>query len=135
MDRIEMRLEVVPLPVADVDRAKAFYAEQVGFDVDFDTRPGDGVRFVQLTPPGSGCSIVVGTGMGEISDMVPGSLKGLTLVVPDVAEAREALRGRQVDVGDIVDYPRGIRMAHFRDPDGNAWALQEIPPDLDQRRD
>jgi predicted enzyme related to lactoylglutathione lyase len=131
---MEMRLEVVPVPVADVDRAKAFYAEQVGFDVDFDTQAGNETRFVQLTPPGSSCSIVVGTGMGEISDMVPGSLKGLTLVVPDVASARAALGGRGVEVGEIIEYPRGIKMAHFHDPDGNSWALQEVPPDLGQRQ-
>jgi catechol 2,3-dioxygenase-like lactoylglutathione lyase family enzyme len=130
---MEMRLEVVPVPVADVDRAKAFYADQVGFDVDHDTRISDTTRFVQLTPPGSGCSIVIGMGMGEISEMVPGSLKQLHLVVPDVAEAKSFLGGRGIDVSDITEYPRGIKFAYFRDPDGNSWALQEIPPDLHER--
>jgi catechol 2,3-dioxygenase-like lactoylglutathione lyase family enzyme len=130
---MEMRLEVVPVPVADVERAKAFYADQMGFDVDHDTRVDDTTRFVQLTPPGSGCSIVIGTGMGEISEMVPGSLKQLHLVVPDLAEVKELLSGRGVDVSDIVEYPRGIKFAYFRDPDGNSWALQEIPPDLHER--
>ena len=130
---MEMRLEVVPVPVADVDRAKAFYADQVGFEVDHDTRVSDTTRFIQLTPPGSGCSIVIGTGMGEISDMVPGSLKQLHLVVPDLAEAKSFLGERGIEVSDITEYPRGIKFAYFSDPDGNSWALQEIPPDLHER--
>ena len=130
---MEMRLEVVPVPVADLDRAKAFYADQVGFNVDFDTKISDTFRFVQLTPPGSGCSIVIGIGMEEISEMVPGSLKRLHLVVPDVEEARVELGGRGIDVSEITEYPRGIKFAYFKDPDGNSWALQEIPPDLSER--
>jgi catechol 2,3-dioxygenase-like lactoylglutathione lyase family enzyme len=125
-----MKLEVVPLPVADVDRAKAFYAEQVGFHLDHDVQPSPTVRVVQLTPPGSACSIVLGTGLGEISDVPPGTLKGLHLVVQDVGQVRALLLARGVEVGDIIEYPRNIRMAHFRDPDGNSWALQEFPPDL-----
>ncbi|MCL4870940.1 MAG: VOC family protein [Anaerolineae bacterium] len=125
-----MKLEVVPVPVADVDRAKQFYAEKVGFNLDHDSYPSEGIRIVQLTPPGSGCSIVIGTGLGEISEMQLGSIKGLHLVVKDIAAVRDMLLGRGVDVGDIIVYPRDIKFAHFRDPDGNSWALQEIPPDL-----
>ncbi len=126
----EMKIEVVPLPVADVDRAKAFYADQVGFHLDFDSAPNEGVRVVQLTPNGSGCSIVIGTGLGEISQMTPGTVKALHLVVKNVSEVRELLIGRGVVVSDIVEYPRGIKFAYFSDPDGNSWALQEIPPGL-----
>jgi catechol 2,3-dioxygenase-like lactoylglutathione lyase family enzyme len=126
----EMKLEVVPVPVADVDRARDFYANQVGFHLDHDSSPSPEVRVVQLTPPGSGCSIVMGTGLGEISEMRPGSVKGLHLVVQSVAEVRELLLGRGVAVSDIIDYPRGIRFAYFSDPDGNSWALQEFPAEL-----
>lgn len=125
-----MRLEVVPVPVSDVDRAIRFYVDQVGFNLDFDTQASDTMRIVQLTPPGSACSIVIGTGMGEISEMQPGSVKGLHLVVPDVHRVRETLIQRSVVVGEIIIYPRDIKFAHFRDPDGNSWALQEIPPGL-----
>lgn len=127
---MEMKLEVVPLPVSDVDRARTFYAEKIGFHLDHDTQPSETVRVVQLTPPGSGCSIVIGTGLGEISEMKPGSIKGLHLVVKDVREARDILLGRGVAVSEIVEYPRGIKFAYFSDPDGNSWALQEIPPNL-----
>lgn len=124
----QMRLEVVPVPVTDIDRARDFYANQVGFNLDHDTFPSDGVRVVQLTPPGSGCSIVMGTGLGEISDMQPGIVKGLHLVVQDIAEVRDLLLERGVTVSEIEVYPRQIKFAHFRDPDGNTWVLQEIPP-------
>lgn len=124
---VEMKLELVPIPVTDVDRAKAFYAEQVGFHVDLDVRPADGVRIVQLTPPGSACSIVIGTGMGEISEMQPGTVKGLHLVVADINKAREELAGRGVAVGKVDDLG-GVLYVHFSDPDGNTWLLQEIPP-------
>lgn len=124
----QMRLEVVPVPVTDIDRARDFYANQVGFNLDHDTFPSDGVRVVQLTPPGSGCSIVMGTGLGEISDMQPGMIKGLHLVVDDIAEIRDLLLERGVRVSEIEVYPRDIKFAHFRDPDGNTWVLQEIPP-------
>jgi predicted enzyme related to lactoylglutathione lyase len=124
---MDMKLELVPVPVSDVDRAKAFYIEKVGFDVDHDVQPGNGIRVVQLTPPGSACSIVMGTGMREISEMQPGSVKALHLVVPDVNEARETLAGRGVEVGKVVDLG-GILFVHFSDPDGNTWLLQEIPP-------
>jgi len=126
----EMRLEVVPVPVTDVDRARDFYAEKLGFNLDFDTNPSENVRVVQLTPPGSSCSIVMGTGLGDISEMNPGSIKGLHLVVKDVSEVRELLVSRSVEVSDIVEYPRGIKSAFFSDPDGNSWELQEIPPGL-----
>jgi predicted enzyme related to lactoylglutathione lyase len=124
---MDMRLELVPVPVSDVDRAKAFYIEKIGFDLDHDVQPGNGMRVVQLTPPGSACSIVMGTGMPEISDMPPGSVKALHLVVPDANKARETLAGRGVEVGEIIDLG-GILFAHFSDPDGNTWLLQEIPP-------
>jgi predicted enzyme related to lactoylglutathione lyase len=127
----EMKLELVPLPVADVDRAKAFYVEKVGFHLDHDVQPGNGMRVVQLTPPGSSCSILIGTSMGEISEMKPGSLKGLHLVVKDVRKTREILASRGVVVSEIDEYPDGIKYVYFSDPDGNSWALQEIPEDLD----
>lgn len=122
----DMKLELVPVPVSDVDRAKAFYAENVGFNLDFDVDNG-GLRVVQLTPPGSACSIVIGTNLGEISEMQPGTVKALHLVVADIFKAREALIGRGVEVGEIVVYQKGIKFARFSDPDGNSWLLQEIP--------
>ncbi len=127
---MDMKLELVPVPVSDVDRAKAFYVEKVGFNLDHDVQPSDTMRVVQLTPPGSACSIVIGTGMGEISEMKPGSVKGLHLVVMDIRKARKMLAGRGVEVGEVVEYPRGIKYAGFSDPDGNSWTLQEIPPNL-----
>ena len=127
---MEMRLEVVPVPVADVDRARDFYENKIGFHVDHDTQQGEGVRVVQLTPPGSACSIVIGTGLDEISTMIPGSLKGLLLVVQTITAARDMLIGRGVAVSEIVVYPRDIKFAYFKDPDGNSWTLQEIPPGL-----
>lgn len=126
---MDMKLELVPVPVSDVDRAKAFYIEQVGFNLDHDVQPGNGMRIVQLTPPGSACSIVIGTGMGEISAMQPGSIKALHLVVADIHKAREALAGRGVTVSDVADMG-GIKYVYFSDPDGNSWALQEIPANL-----
>ena len=126
----DMKLELVPVPVSDVDRAKGFYVEKVGFNVDHDTQPSDTVRVVQLTPPGSACSIVIGIGLGEISEMKPGSVKGLLLVVADVGEVRKMLAGRGIEVSEIVEYPRGIKFVYFSDPDGNSWALQEIPANL-----
>ena len=122
-----MKLELVPLPVSDVDRARDFYVQKVGFNLDHDVLPGGDMRVVQLTPPGSACSILIGTGMGEISAMTPGSVKGLHLVVQDVRKAREILVGRGVEVGEVIEYPRGLKYVHFSDPDGNSWALQEIP--------
>ncbi len=127
-------LEVVIVPVSDVDRAKAFYADQLGFNVDHDTRINDEVRLVQLTPPGSGCSVVVGT--GAVPDMAPGSLKGLQLVVADIHKARAQLVERGVDVSEVqvlgenpypVDDPLdNVGFVFFSDPDGNSWAVQQI---------
>ena len=124
---MDMKLELVPIPVADVDRAKAFYAEKVGFNVDVDVQPGNGMRVVQLTPPGSACSIVIGTGMGEIAQMQPGSVKAIHLVVKDVRAARELLASRGVEVGEIEEHDQGIKYVAFHDPDGNSWLFQEMP--------
>ena len=122
---MDMKLELVPLPVSDVDRAKAFY-ERVGFVVDVDVRPTEGMRVVQLTPPGSACSIVVGTGLGGISDAAAGSLRGLHLVVADIEAAREELVGRGVDVGESDGVGGGVRYAAITDPDGNTLLLQDM---------
>ena len=121
---MDWRLELVAIPVTDVDRAKAFYAEQVGFAVDHDHRVSDEVRFVQLTPPGSACSIALGVGVTEAE---PGSVKGMQVVVADIERAHAQLVDRGVDVSDIQDFPWG-RFVFFQDPDGNGWAVQEIPP-------
>jgi len=123
---MKMKLELVPVPVADVDRAKAFYVEQVGFHADLDVRPGEGVRIVQLTPPESACSIVLGTGLPSLA-MPPGSLRGLHLVVGDIYQAREALISRGVEVSEVDEHDQGVKYASFSDPDGNTWALQEMP--------
>jgi catechol 2,3-dioxygenase-like lactoylglutathione lyase family enzyme len=129
---MEWKLELVVVPVADVDRAKRFYSEQVGFVVDVDHRPSETFRVVQLTPPGSACSITVGTGLG---DMPPGSLKGLQLVVPDVVAARAELVERGVEVSPVKHFADGVMadgpggdynsFIFFSDPDGNAWTVQE----------
>jgi catechol 2,3-dioxygenase-like lactoylglutathione lyase family enzyme len=131
---MDWTLEVVVVPVADVDRAKRFYAERLGFRVDHDTTVGEGMRVVQLTPPGSGCSIVVGEGI--VPDMTPGSLKGLQLVVADLRAARAQLVERGVEVGEIQvlgespsaqpDPLDDVGFVFFRDPDGNGWAVQQI---------
>ena len=124
---MDLKLELVPVSVSDIDRAKTFYAEKVGFNVDFDIdRPE--MRLVQLTPVGSGCSILLSRGNGEISDMPVGSLKGLTLVVKDIREAYDTLVNKGVAMGEIIEYDRGIKMVRFEDPDSNSWFLQEIPP-------
>lgn len=123
---MEMKLELVPVPVSDIDRAIAFYVEKLEFNVDHDTQLGDTIRAVQLTPPGSACSIVLGAGLPGI-EMQPGSLRGLHLVVPDISEVRQVLAGRGVELSEVVEYPRGIKFVYFSDPDGNTWALQEIP--------
>jgi catechol 2,3-dioxygenase-like lactoylglutathione lyase family enzyme len=125
-----MRLEVVPLPVSDLERAKAFYVEKLGFHLDHDVQPTETVRVIQLTPPGSACSIVIGTGMGEISEMQPGIVKGLHLVVADLRSLRELLLQRGVQMSEVIEYPGGILYSGFSDPDGNSWELQEIPPNL-----
>lgn len=126
----EMRLELVPVPVSDVDRAKAFY-EKAGFELGVDTQMSDTMRVVQFTPPGSASTIVFGTGMPGISDMKPGSVHGLHLVVNDIDEAREALIKRGVEVDEVIDYSQ-VKYAGFRDPDGNSWLLQEFPPEMRQ---
>ena len=120
---MDMRLELVQVPVSDVDRAKAFY-EQVGFHADHDHRVTDELRFVQLTPPGSGCSISIGTGL---SQMPPGSVEGLQLVVSDIEAAHAALVERGVEVSDVQDFRWGS-FVFFSDPDGNGWAVQQIQP-------
>jgi catechol 2,3-dioxygenase-like lactoylglutathione lyase family enzyme len=120
---VEMKLELVAVPVSDVDRAKAFYTDQVGFVADIDARVSDEVRFVQLTPPGSACSIAIGDG---ITKAMPGGVEGLQMVVPDVAAARDALRARGVDASDVAEFPWGS-FVYFSDPDGNGWALQQLP--------
>lgn len=126
---LEMKLELVPIPVSDVDRAKAFYVEKVGFHLDHDVQASETMRVVQLTPPGSSCSILLGTGMPDISDMVAGSVKGLHLVVTDIQSVRETLIQRGVEVGEVEDMG-GMLYATFKDPDGNSWLLQEISASL-----
>jgi len=122
---MDWKLELVAVPVTDVDRAKAFYTDQAGFNADHDHRVSDELRFVQLTPPGSGCSIAFGEGMGE--GMEPGSLKGLQLVVDDADAARAELAGRGVEVSEVQDFPWGS-FVFFSDPDGNSWSVQQIQP-------
>jgi catechol 2,3-dioxygenase-like lactoylglutathione lyase family enzyme len=123
---MEWKLELVAVPVSDVDRAKAFYTEKAGFNADHDHRVGDEIRFVQLTPPGSACSIALGTG---ITDMLPGSLRGLQLVVADIQAARAELVERGVEVGEVQELPGGL-FVFFSDPDGNGWSVQQpsAPP-------
>ena len=120
---MQMKLELVPVPVSDVDRAIAFYTEKIGFNLDHDHQVNEQLRFVQLTPPGSACSIAIGTGLTQ---MAPGSIKGLQMVVPDAQAAREELLGRGAEVSEVDAQPWGS-FVYFSDPDGNAWALQEIP--------
>ncbi|MBV8695117.1 MAG: VOC family protein [Ktedonobacteraceae bacterium] len=118
---MQMKLELVAVPVSDVDRAKAFYTEKIGFHADHDHQVREGLRFVQLTPPGSACSIVIGVG---ITTMQPGSLEGLLMVVLDVKAVREELVKRGVAISEIDVQPWGS-FAYFRDPDGNSWSLQQ----------
>jgi predicted enzyme related to lactoylglutathione lyase len=121
---VDWKLELVAVPVSDVDRAKSFYVEQVGFNADHDHSPTDEIRFVQLTPPGSTCSIALGEGL---VDAPPGSVKGLQLVVDDVEAARAELVERGVEVSEVQTFPWGS-FVFFSDPDGNAWAVQQLPP-------
>ncbi len=123
---MQMRLELVVVPVTDVDAAKAFYRDGLGFVEDHDVRPADGVRVVQLTPPGSACSVSFGTGLPVYTESPPGSVKGLHLVVPDLEAARAELAGRGVDVGEVQDVGGGVRYAGLSDPDGNTLTLQEM---------
>ena len=120
---MQMKLEVVHVPVTDVDRAKAFYTEQIGFNADHDHQVNEELRFVQLTPPGSACSIAIGTGLTK---MQPGSLEGLMMVVPDVQAARDELRRRGAEVSEI-DVQAWGSFVYFSDPDGNSWVLQQLP--------
>jgi predicted enzyme related to lactoylglutathione lyase len=122
---VDMKLELVPIPVADVDRAKAFYADRLGFSVDVDVQPADGVRVVQVTPPGSSCSIGFGAGLAAYEG-APGSIRALHLVVADIDRARADLVDRGVDVEPVVDVGGGVRYAAFADPDGNTLTLQEM---------
>lgn len=119
---MDMKLEVVPVPVSNVDRAKSFYVDRVGFTPDHDYSLDGGVRFVQLTPPGSACSIVIGTG---ITPSAPGSAQGMLLVVTDIEAARAGLAQRGVEISEIRDEPWGARHAYFNDLDGNSWQLQQ----------
>jgi predicted enzyme related to lactoylglutathione lyase len=121
---MDWRLELVQVPVSDVDRAKAFYTDKVGFQLDHDHTVDERIRFVQLTPQGSGCSIAIGTGL---SSMPPGSQQGLQLVVPDIHAARAELLERGLDPGEVQEFPWGS-FVFFSDPDGNGWAVQQIPP-------
>jgi len=120
---MDWKLELIAMPVSDVDRAKDFYVERAGFDADHDIVVSDEIRFVQLTPPGSACSIALGKG---ITDAPPGSVQGMQMVVPDIEAAHAELAGRGVDVSEIRDFPWG-RFVFFADPDGNRWAVQQLP--------
>ena len=119
---MDWKLELVAVPVSDVDRAKRFYTEQVGFNADHDHKISDELRFVQLTPPGSACSITVGVG---VTDAAPGSVRGLQMVVDDIEAAHAHLADRGVEVSEVQDFPWG-RFVFFADPDGNRWAVQQI---------
>src|SRR3954447_12690476 len=122
---MQMKLELIPLPVSDVDRAIAFYVDKLGFDKDVDVQPGEGVRVVQVTPDGSACSIGFGTGL-DVYRGEPGSVRGLHLIVDDIDKTRDELIGRGVEVGEIHDFGGGVRGAGFADPDGNTLELQEM---------
>ena len=121
---MDWKIELVAIPVSDVDRAKEFYTEKAGFNPDQDHEVSEGVRFVQLTPPGSACSIAIGLG---ITKAEPGSVQGVQMVVADIEAARAELVGRGAEVSDIQDYPWG-RFIFFQDPDGNGWSVQQLPP-------
>jgi predicted enzyme related to lactoylglutathione lyase len=120
---MDLKLELVQVPVSDVDRAKAYYTEKVGFTADVDITVREGLRFVQLTPPGSACSIAIGTGL---SDMQPGTVQGLQVVVEDIDAARNDLASRGVEVGEVEVFDWGS-FVYFSDPDGNGWAVQQVP--------
>ena len=123
---MEMKLELVLIPVTDVDRAKRFYIERLGFVEDVDVQPAAGVRVVQLTPVGSACSIGMGTGSPAYDEMAPGTIKGLHLVVADIEQARAELAGRGVEIGVVEDVGGGVKYAWLADPDGNTLTLQEM---------
>src|SRR3954471_19769495 len=119
---MDYRLELIAVPVSDVDRAKAFFYENAGFNADHDHKVSEDIRFVQLTPPGSACSIAIGKG---VTDAEPGSVRGMQLVVADAEAARDELQGRGVEVSEVQEFPWG-RFVFFSDPDGNAWSVQEV---------
>jgi catechol 2,3-dioxygenase-like lactoylglutathione lyase family enzyme len=121
---MDWKLELVAIPVSDPDRAKAFYVDQVGFNADYDHAVSDELRFIQLTPRGSGCSIAIGTGL---TDATPGSVQGMQMVVSDIQAAHAELSERGVEVSDVQEHPWGS-FVFFSDPDGNRWAVQQIPP-------
>jgi predicted enzyme related to lactoylglutathione lyase len=121
---VDWKLELVIIPVSDVDRAKAFYTDQAGFNADYDVTVSEEIRFVQLTPPGSACSIAIGKGLVEGA---PGSVRGLQMVVADIEEAHKELTARGAEVSDVQDLPWG-RFVFFADPDGNKWAVQQLLP-------
>jgi predicted enzyme related to lactoylglutathione lyase len=123
---MDMKLELVPIPVTDVDRAKTFYVERLGFVEDVDVRPAQGMRVVQVTPPGSACSIGMGTGLSVYDDSQPGAVKGLHFVVADIEQARVELIDRGVDVSPVEDVGGGVKYAWLADPDGNTLTLQEM---------
>ena len=125
---MDMKLELVPVPVSDVEKSLVFYRDLVGFELDHDVQPGNGMRVIQLTPPGSACSIVFGVGIGD-SSVPAGSVRNLHLVVDDVEAARQSLLDRGVPISTVHDMG-GVKYAYFADPDGNSWALQEIPPGI-----
>jgi predicted enzyme related to lactoylglutathione lyase len=120
---MDWKIELIAVPVSDVDRAKAFYSERAGFVVDHDHTVSDEIRFVQLTPPGSACSIAIGKGLVEAE---PGSLKSVQMVVADIEQARDALIGGGVEASEVQDFPWG-RFVFFEDPDGNRWSVQQVP--------
>lgn len=124
---MDMKIEVVSLPVSDVDRAKDFYTNKLGFITDHDTQITDTTRLVQLTPPGSACSIQFGSDLPEVSDMQPGAIRRIIVVVDDVEALRKTLIQRGVQVSEVDAYPRGIKFIYVSDPDGNTWAFQEFP--------
>jgi predicted enzyme related to lactoylglutathione lyase len=119
---MDWKIELIAIPVTDVDRAKAFYVDQAGFNADHDHEVNENLRFVQLTPPGSACSIVLGTGITQVP---PGSVQGVQMVVADIEAAKAELNGRGIDCGEIQQFPWG-RFVFFSDPDGNGWSVQEI---------
>lgn len=123
---MDMKLELVPVPVSDIERSKTFYTEQLGFVLDVDVQPAAGVRIVQVTPPGSACSLVLSTGLEQLAEMTPGTIKGLHLVVNDLDQSRAELLDRGVDIGPVVDVGGGVSYAWFADPDGNTLTLQQM---------
>jgi catechol 2,3-dioxygenase-like lactoylglutathione lyase family enzyme len=123
---MEMKIELIPIPVTDLDRAKAFYADKLDFNVDHDTKINDDVRIIQLTPPGSACSIVISKGIPGLDEMQPGTIKALHLVVGNIEKTREEYTRRGLEVAEITDHGRGVKSCGFSDPDGNSWLFQEM---------